>query len=79
MGKQISNGFEYNCIMKFNDSKIAIYFLSKHENAGMAWKFYFYKPENEWKFVDCVFGPDIVSDLTLLARPVNVNLTEVKK
>jgi hypothetical protein len=79
MGKQIPNGFEYNNAFKFSNSEISIYFLSKHENSGIPWKFHFYKPENEWKFVDCGFGPDPVSDLMLLARPIEVNLTAIKK
>ena len=73
IGKQLVDGFEYIGVLRFNKSEIGVYFLSKHQSAGVVWKFTFYKPEDEWKFCNFGFGPEFVSEVIMLAKPVDVN------
>ncbi len=72
MGRQIADGFEYIGTLKFNESQIGIYFLSKHQFAAAVWKFSFYKPEDEWKFCEFGPGPEFTSEVIMLMKPLEV-------
>ena len=71
-GKRIEDGFEYIGTLKTGSSIISVYFFSKHDFMPIAWKMVFYKPENDWKFMEFFTGPELHTELLLFSEQVKL-------
>ena len=71
LGTPIQDGFEYIGTRKIGNSVLHVYFWSKYQYGPVPWRISFYKPYEEWKFMDFTLGPDVVPDLSAFSLPVS--------